>query len=226
MRLFSILLCLLAATPAYAQTAGDPATMDQVGLAWERAPSIERMARLFPRVAWQAGHRRGMARLSCTSLANGRLRCSVLEEDAAGVGFGQAAIQVMDRAIVRATDGAAVENRTFVFTLRFGYWPPRLRPDAYHPTEAGLRWTVAPNLGEWDGNDAPGFRGEALIVFDCVAAADGSLACTEVSREPQDIEEMVEAITQSLAEARVERIDGGSPEGVRFRWGMRWRRIN
>lgn len=227
MRLILALAFMLFATPALAQTpAGEYPTMDAVGLAWERAPSIQRMGQLFPRVAWQAGHRRGLARVVCTPQSNGRLRCSVLEEDPGDVGFGRAAVQVMDRAIVRATDGGPVADRTFAFTLRFGYWPPRLLPDIYHPTEAGLRWIVSPSLGEWDGNDNPGFRGRATIVFDCTARADGSLDCHVVSYEPEGIDAMIEAALATLAEARVARIDGGSPEGVRFRWAPTWQMLN
>lgn len=207
---------------ALAQTPAElPPPLDQVGLEWERRPSIERVARLFPPVAWRAGHRRGLARLSCTSQANGRVRCTPIEEDPAGFRFGEVAVQVMDRVIVRPTDGGSVEGRTFGYTIRFGYWPPRLLPDSYHPSEAGLRWVVRPDMSQYEGGDYPGFNVEPVIGFECVAAADGSIDCVETYRDPEDIDAIVRGVLASLEMARVQRIDGGSPEGVRFRWGLR-----
>lgn len=223
MRLISIAFALLAvAAPALAQTSPElPPPLDQVGLEWERRPSIERVAQLYPPVAWRAGHRRGLARLSCTSQANGRVRCTPIEEDPAGFRFGEVAVQVMDRVIVRSTDGGPVAGRTFGYTIRFGYWPPRLLPDSYHPSEAGLRWVVRPDLSEWEGRDYPEFNVEPVIMFECVASAEGTLACADVYRDPENIDGIVEGVLRSLERARVQRIDGGSPEGVRFRWGMR-----
>lgn len=223
MRLVLAFIALLAvAAPATAQTSVEmPPPLDQIGLEWERRPSIERVAQLFPPVAWRAGHRRGLARLSCTTQSNGRVRCTPIEEAPEDFRFGEVAVQVMDRVIVRPTDGHPVEGRTFGYTIRFGYWPPRLLPDSYHPSEAGLRWVVRPDLSEWEGRDYPEFNVEPVIIFDCVARSDGSLGCTEAFRDPENVDGIVEGLLASLASARVQRIDGGSPEGVRFRWGTR-----
>jgi hypothetical protein len=136
------------------------------------------VAQLVPPVAWRAGHRRGLARLSCTTKSNGRVRCTPIEEAPEDFRFGEVAVQVMDRVIVRPTDGRPVEGRTFGYTIRFGYWPPRLLPDSYHPSESGLQWVVRPDLSEWDGRDYPEFNVEPVIIFDCVARSDGSLVDT------------------------------------------------
>lgn len=228
MRLLLVVATALApvlsvAAPASAQPV--PPAMDEQGLRWDRAPSISRMARLYPRRATLDGVTRGLVRLACTPDARGRLACAPFEEDPIDYGFGQAAMQVMDRATVAALDGGSPQGRTFLFTLRFGNWPARLLSDNFHPVEAGLRGTVRPEMGHWDMTGQA--RGETFAAgFDCVARADGSLDCELLGTEPAGIERFAEAAREAMAEARVRREDGGSPEGVRFRWTVAGTRMS
>lgn len=227
MRAFILAAALAAGLilPSAASAQPVPPTMDEQGLRWERAPSISRMARLYPRRARLDGHTRGLARLACTPDASGRLDCRPFEEDPDGYGFGQAAMQVMDRATVASLDGGSPEGRAFLFTLRFGNWPPSLLSDRFHPSEAGLRWTIRPEMNRWDGVGQA--RGETYAaVFDCVARADGSLDCELLGTEPAGIDRYAAAAREAMAAARVRAEHGGSPEGVRFRWTVGNTRMN
>lgn len=77
---------------------GDAETSPAIAapVSWARSPSPS-----FPELAAARGLTRGRVRLSCTVEANGSLTgCSVLEESAEGVGFGQAALAAARRARV------------------------------------------------------------------------------------------------------------------------------
>lgn len=204
-----------APTPAAAQVEGYP-TYEDVGLVWTRSPSVRDMNRFY-RTTRHDG-RRGLAQVLCTSDAEGRLDCSILDEAPVDRQFGLAGVRVMERARVAARDGGSPEGRTFAFTLRFGNWPESTLPDRFHPVDQHLMWVERPTLvGLWNmsGQD----RGERIAAtVDCVAQADGSLGnCSLVSADSADFGE---AALTSMGLARVERADSGQLAGSPLRWTL------
>ena len=219
--ILGLAVTLLFGTYSAAQTpprsSDDLPTYDQVGLLWTRAPSVRDMARQH-QVATRARGHRGLAEVACTAQADGRLDCQVLNEEPMDLYFGRAALEVMRRTRVAATDGYSPEGRTFGYRLRFGNWPEHLLPDTFHPTDQNLRWVRRPQLaGLHSGGSLTGE--EVMARFECTARQDGSLDCA-VAEHSGDTR-FVQAAERSLADARVERIDGetlaGSPLNWRFR---------
>ncbi|HYE45104.1 MAG TPA: hypothetical protein VEA44_04940 [Caulobacter sp.] len=206
--LISAAVCLPAA-------AAPLPTYDQVGLKWRRAPNVVDMARHYPVRAKALGVGRGMAEVSCTAQAEGRLKCQVVKETEGNLGFGAAALTVMSRARVDAVDGGDPAGRTFGFRLKFGAWPASELPARFQPGE-GLTWSRFPIMTNWNmqGQD----KHETFSAkFDCVARASGRLTCTPTDATP-DAPKFVKAAADALARARVQRADGASPEGARFSW--------
>lgn len=217
----AVAVAAISATPLAAQSqarsSDDLPTYDQVGLTWVRAPSVRDMARQH-RVATRAYGLRGLAEVSCTARADGRLDCQVLDEDPSDLQFGRAALAVMRPVRVAATDGYSPEGRTFGYRLRFGNWPEHLLPDTFHPTEQNLRWVRRPQLAGLHSGGGLGAP-EVMARFECTARANGALDC-DVAEHSGD-ERFVQAAARSLSNARVERIDdaplAGSPLNWRFR---------
>lgn len=204
-----------APTPAAAQVEGYP-TYEDVGLVWTRSPSVRDMARFY-RTTRHDG-RRGLAQVLCTSDAEGRLDCSILDEQPGDRQFGLAGVRVMERARVAARDGGSPAGRQFAFTLRFGNWPEGALPDRFHPLDQNLMWVERPTLvGVWNmrGQD----RGERIAAtVDCVAQADGSLTgCSLVSADSADFGR---AALTSMGAARVQRADSGTLAGSPIRWTL------
>lgn len=200
---------------AQAQVEGYPTYAD-VGLVWTRSPSVRDMVRFY-RTTRHDGMR-GLAQLLCTADADGRLDCSVLDEEPTDRQFGLAGIRVMERARVASRDGGSPAGRQFAFTLRFGNWPPSQIPDSFHPVAQHLVWVDRPSLvGVWNmsGQD----RGDRIAAtVDCVAQADGSLGgCQLVSADTADFGE---AALLSMSRARVQRADSGQLAGSPLRWTL------
>lgn len=225
MRTKTGLAVLMAFAPlaAAAQPAPDPdanfPTLDKVGLAWDDVPRGERMARFFPMRARAQKITRGMAMLDCTSLADGHLNCVIPYDAPADMMFGQAALNVMKSATVKAVDGEALAGRRFSLTLRFGYWPPSALPNLNRRGLEGtnLVWRVFPTLGDhWNG--AMPEHGERFsVILTCAARADGHLDC--VANEAPDLPKGFSgAVASAMTDARVKTDDGSSPEGVTFRY--------
>jgi protein TonB len=83
---------------------------------WQRQPAPE-----FPERAASRGIESGSVQLVCTVAANGSAtNCSIVSEEPAGAGFGQAALRSMSRARFspRTVDGVAEGGRAR-FTVRF-----------------------------------------------------------------------------------------------------------
>lgn len=213
------------ASAAYAQPATSAPSMDQAGVRWTTWPSLKQMSRHYPFRAQLVNAWQGWVDLSCTPDARGRLRCAVVQEWPANHSFGTAALRVMRSARVASVDGGSPAGRTFGYRMRFGVWPPEQLDDKWHPVEAGLAWTERPRLsGEWDlGRTAK--NQEYALPFNCTAKADGSLDCAPASGNTAH-PRLLWAATNSLKEAKVERLNGGSPEGVRFDYTMKFVRTS
>ena len=221
----------LAATPlvAAAQPAPEPEarfpSLDKVDLAWVARPRGDRMARFFPMRARAQKISRGMAMLDCTALANGHLNCVVAYEAPADIMFGEAGLNVMKTATVRATDDGSPEGRRFSLTLRFGYWPPSALPNLNRRGLDGttLVWRTFPALGDhWNGADPK--KGEWFSVdLNCKALATGGLQCvaTDDAGTPRGFGA---AVAGAMGDARVKTIDGSSPEGQTFRYRFSYTR--
>jgi len=85
-------------------------------VSWARQPSPE-----FPERAAERGIESATVQISCTVGSGGEAtNCSVVSEDPAGQGFGQAALRSMSRARFspRTVDGVA-QGGTARFTVRF-----------------------------------------------------------------------------------------------------------
>ncbi|WP_296818823.1 hypothetical protein [Brevundimonas sp.] len=207
---------LIAAPAAAQQSASAYPTYEDVGLAWVRGPSVRDMARFYRTTRHDGG--RGLAEVLCTAEADGRLDCSILNEEPNNRQFGLAGVRVMERARVRAVDGGSPAGRTFAFTLRFGNWPPSRLPDRFHPTDFNLRWVDRPSMvGHWNmqGQD----RGESLEArFDCRAMDNGRLDCSLTSADSMDFGQ---AALEAMRDARVERADGGQLAGSPLQWTIR-----
>ncbi|HYF23954.1 MAG TPA: hypothetical protein VD929_11205 [Caulobacteraceae bacterium] len=209
------------ALPASAQApASDYPTYDQVGLTWNKPPSLKRMHRLYPVRARAMDVARGKAELACTPDAEGELDCRVLDETPGGMFFGDAALKVMSRASVRSVDGGSPAGRTFAFTLKFGHWPASTLPDKFHPIDAGLKWVKRPEMKDHWGMSGQGRMEIYSASFNCVADGGGELDCTPGAAQPND-PRFVKAAMKALEKARVKRIDGASPSGTRFDWTIK-----
>lgn len=207
---------LVAGPVAAQQTSSSYPTYEEVGLAWVRSPSVRDMARFYRTTRHDGG--RGLATVLCTPDAEGRLDCEILNEEPGDRQFGLAGVRVMERARVRAVDGGSPAGRSFMFTLRFGNWPPSRLPDRFHPTDFNLRWVDRPSLvGRWNmqGQD----RGESLEArFDCRAEASGRLDCSLLGADSPDFGR---AALDAMRSARVERADGGQLAGSPLQWTIR-----
>lgn len=194
----------------------DYPTYADVGLVWTRSPSVRDMVRFY-RTTRHDGLR-GTAQVLCTSDAEGRLDCSILDEAPADREFGLAGVRVMERARVATRDGSSPAGRQFAYRLRFGNWPASQLPDSFQPISQNLVWVDRPTLvGVWNmsGQD----RGNRIAAtIDCVAQADGTLAnCQIVSA---DSPAFGEAALTSMARARVQRADSGRLAGSPLRWTL------
>lgn len=207
-----------AATATQVRTFGDYPNYEQVGLRWVRGPSVRDLARQHV-VSTNWFPNRGMAEVACTPDARGRLACEAISADPPGRGFDKAALRVMAPVRVAAVDGGSPEGRTFAFRLRFGAWPESLIPDTFHPVDQNLRWVKRPELARYNLAGL-GAQREARATFDCIAAADGSLACTaeDNASAPRGF---VEAAADSLSAARVERVDNAPLAGSPLKWTFR-----
>ncbi len=213
----SVVLCsaAVAATPL--------PTYDQVGLRWKNPPNVVDMAKQYPTRAKVKNIGRGLAEVSCTARGNGRLDCRTINEYPANVGFGDAALNVMRRASVESVDGRTPAGRTFGFRLRFGAWSAKSLPDQFQPGP-GLRWAAFPTMTEWNmtGQD----RYETWKAsFDCLGQADGRVDCRPTGSDPE-APAFLNAASQAMSKARIERADGQSPEGARFSWTVSVMRQN
>lgn len=207
-----------ASTQPVISSSDDLPTYEEVGLRWERPPSVRDMARQH-QVSTRARGARGLAEVSCTPRADGRLNCEVVYEDPDDLYFGRAALEVMRRTRVASVDGYSPEGRTFGYRLRFGNWPESVLPDRYHPLDQGLRWTRRPELSGLHPGGS--FTGQEVSArFDCMARADGSLACEPAENQAAD-PSFVRAGLISLGEARVQRVDDEPLAGSPLTWTFR-----
>jgi TonB family protein len=89
-------------------------------VSWVREPSSRDFARYFPRRALDQGQS-GRVTLDCVIAGNGRLDCSVAQENPSGYGFGDAALSISRNARVRPTlpDGSSAAGRHLRLPLSF-----------------------------------------------------------------------------------------------------------
>lgn len=200
--------------PDAERVAGLP-TYEDVGLAWERSPSIRDMARFYRTTTGRG--RRGVVELSCTADATGGLDCDVLSEDPVDAHYGDAGRRVLERARVRAVDGGSPAGRTFGFRVRFGNWPASVLPDRFHPVDQNLLWVERPLLAPYWNMSGQGFRERLSADVECSARSNGALDCHVVRA---DDPRFAEAALRSMEAARVERTDGGPLEGSRLAWTL------
>ncbi|MDO1559861.1 hypothetical protein Q0812_10535 [Brevundimonas sp. 2R-24] len=209
------LAALGAVGPSMAQS-GLPTYAEQ-GLRWVREPSLREMQRLYGvNARWDLP--RVTVEVSCTPTANGRLNCSVLNADDLDRRWVRAGEQLMESATVASVDGGSPEGRTFGFTLRWGNTTARHLPDRFHPLDQNLRWVRRPEMGQhWDMR---GQRPDQIYTanFSCIARVSGTLNCQMTGLGGGAPRAFGQAAGQAMAQARVERADGGSPEGMRLNW--------
>lgn len=193
---------------------GNLPTYSEAGLQWTRGPSIRDLARQHRHT--RGFPARGVVEVACTPDQWGRLDCDVVSESPEGENYGAAALRVMRPATVTSTDGYSPAGREFGFRLRFGNWPESLMPDRFHPVSQNLRWVKRPELSGWSGAAARGQEDRATV--NCVAQADGSLACEggEASNPS-----LLRAALDSMEDARVERADDQRLEGSPLQWTFR-----
>lgn len=89
---------------------------------WERKPTGEDIARVFPKRA-QREDVAGSATMSCQVMANGRLTaCEVMAENPSGYGFGDAALSLAEAFKLPAlVNGQPVEGGTVRIPIRFTF---------------------------------------------------------------------------------------------------------
>jgi hypothetical protein len=96
--------------------------MKQARLMWERKPDTFLMTKYFPKAAKAAGVDKAKVELACTADGFGSLDCTAISESVEGLGFGEAAVKVIEHGKVAATDRKSPEGRSFRFTVKFGTW--------------------------------------------------------------------------------------------------------
>ncbi|MDO1559868.1 hypothetical protein Q0812_10570 [Brevundimonas sp. 2R-24] len=222
-RCLSVFAILAALAPAGGVAAQQLPTYDQVGLQWQRMPSLRHMQRLYGRnvagrVAASASLNRYSVELACTPDARGELDCTVLNAAELEPRWVSAGEQLMERASVRAVDGGSPAGRTFGYTVRFGNWTSRALPDRFHPVEAGLRWTRRPEMSERWGMLGQPAGATYAANFTCATNADGGLQCQLRGLEGGATAEFGEAAAEAMAEARVTSADRRPVEGRQFDW--------
>lgn len=208
-------LLLLPAPPALARTEPVPPAMDEVGLAWRKAPRIYDMTRFYPIRAKGKGYRKGLAVVDCTAEADGDLACVVAREDPQDGLFGEAALKVMRPTSVIAVDGGSPEGRTFRFTFKFGVWPQSAMPAFMRLDQHGLAWVDTPPVGEYWSGTGLGKNGAFSVLLDCAANDEGKLTCTVADDSTAD-RNYVEAVLKAMSRAKVRTLDGSSPAGKTF----------
>ncbi|WP_271145371.1 energy transducer TonB [Brevundimonas sp. NIBR10] len=105
-------------TPAVASTT--PAVLTNV--TWSRPPRVT--ADDFPSRALDRGVG-GFATVSCTAAATGRpANCRVVSESPAGLGFGQAAVRVVQRAQLSPRSSGTIADPTFTTRVEFNVPTP------------------------------------------------------------------------------------------------------
>lgn len=226
-RIATTTVAALASLMLMSQTAGaqvsssdDLPTYEQVGLTWARGPDVRDMERFY-RTASRAYGALGTVEVSCTSRADGRLDCSVLDEYPDDLGLSNAALRVMARTRVAAVDGHSPEGRTFGYRLRFGNWSSGILPDRFQPIEQGFRWRQRPEMSGWSGSGL-GVGQVFSASFTCRVLSGGNLDCTPTSNDGND--QFLRAATASMNSASVTRVDGGRMEGSQLEWTLRVQR--
>lgn len=215
MRLPAVCLALFLLPVPVAQAQSAPPPMDEVGLTWRKAPRLYDMTRFYPVRAKAKGYRKGLAVVDCTADADGDLACVVAHEDPHDGLFGDAALKVMRPASVVAVDGGSPEGRAFRFSFKFGAWPQSAMPAFMRLDEHGLAWVdTPPVMAYWSGTGL-GKNGAFSVLLDCVADAEGKLACTVADDSAAD-RNYVEAVLKAMSRAKVRTLDGSSPAGKTF----------
>ncbi|MBK1975636.1 MULTISPECIES: TonB family protein [Brevundimonas] len=101
----------------------------------------------FPEAALQAGAS-GAAVIACDAASDGApVDCEVLSEDPQGMGFGQAALGIVQRgrvASVAGVDGAAAASRRFAVRVPFNLDAEPTQASAQAPINVEARWLTPP----------------------------------------------------------------------------------
>ncbi len=113
-----------ASTAAPAAPAAPPPTMKALHLGWKRKPDAFLMTRYFPQAAKDAHVAKAKVALDCTPDAFGTLKCESRSESVTGLGFGDAAVKVLQKGQVESYDSGPPTGRTFRYEVKFGTWAP------------------------------------------------------------------------------------------------------
>lgn len=106
---------------------------------WLRLPSAQLLSRAYPLQARQLGIEGGAA-FTCTVAADGSLQaCTVVREDPAGYGFGQAALSLAPLFRMTKRDGGSPAGVKVTIPIQFRH----LRPDQTRPASDGIDPTAA-----------------------------------------------------------------------------------
>lgn len=112
----------IRAPVAFSPTLADPAAPEVGKAEWGRLPTAERATSLFPAKAKAAGVAAGTAVINCRVEKDGALAgCQVASETPAGLGFGQAALDLATDFRMQAwtSDGRPVDGSTVRFPVAY-----------------------------------------------------------------------------------------------------------
>jgi TonB family protein len=175
------------------------------------------MLAVFPQQARDEGVS-GKVLLECAAGAKGELtNCTVLKEDPAGQGFGEAALKLSVHGQVKTTDrkGVSIVGRPFKLTMRF-----------VAPGDANPKWMTRPT-GDMLASVYPraalqkGVDGRAVI--NCGVTVEGFLStCQIVSEEPEGLGFGAAALQLAPQFRLTPKIDNGKPVASRVDIPVNW----
>lgn len=151
--------------------------------AWETLPTAAQVTAAYPTRAQFEGVE-GRAVIGCTIGANGHLEgCTVVSEDPAGYGFGEATLAVAPRFKARMSTTRAGQPIRLPLSFRVPEGetatPPAPAGNLVSPT-----WAAQPTAAELSAG-APQSRAGGRALMDCRTTAEGGLeGCTVVSQTP------------------------------------------
>lgn len=176
-------LALVAASPLLA----DPSQHVVVEPKFEVAPTADQLAQYYPEKA-RLSSIQGTATLRCEVRINYNLdNCSVLSEDPAAFGFGEAAAKVAMatfRVRPRTIDGAPQDGAPFITRITFALGddtPPEIGAGAYYTTK--VQWIQTPTAAQIEAAYPAKATGNGRAQLLCNAQEDGGLDKCAILRE-------------------------------------------